>query len=95
MRYTLKHMSFIINTIFNIATGRIIYDANSLSYTPFGYLALKNSEKFFKKLLAIPCMLCYKMQTRDPVAQSVEQLTFNQWVSSSNLLGITISLYSL
>ena len=31
----------------------------------------------------------------EPVAQSVEQLTFNQWVRGSNPLGITIRHFDL
>ena len=38
------------------------------------------------------CYIIPYLSNNDPVAQSVEQLTFNQWVSSSNLLGITTFL---
>ncbi len=39
-------------------------------------------------LTKIPCPYTYRI-ARGPVAQLVEQLTFNQWVTGSNPVGLT------
>ena len=59
-----------------------------------GYCRRKNILILALDLVANHCSAYFAAQNKiDSVAQLVEQLTLNQWVESSNLSGVTISLY--
>ena len=46
--------------------------------------------KFISLSGLTPCTLLSNTPSSGPVAQLVEQLTFNQWVTGSNPVGLTI-----
>ena len=64
------------------------------SFETIFYIICSFSMQDFEKVVVVLDYVCYKYLTSfcDPVAQEVEQLTFNQWVGSSSLPGITILL---
>ena len=51
--------------------------------------------KFISLSGLTPCTLLSNTPSSGPVAQLVEQLTFNQWVTGSNPVGLTIYTKSL